>query len=128
MIIYRAAYTFLLFSCVPGRQIYGALPTTIITKASKGQETKSIIHHIERRQLGKKKDDESTKHDVEGNIDILYEDEDNFEGINEAKAETDWPTYVPTIQVPSLEPVPFNLPTQIEHLQPLLLLPMHPRS
>ena len=120
MIIYRAAYTFLLFSILPGRQIYGALPTTIITKASKGQETKSIIHHIEHRQLGKKKDDESSKHDVEGNIDILYEDEDNFEGINEAKAETDWPTYVPTIQVPSLEPVPFNLPTQIDQIMPML--------
>ena len=120
MIIYRAAYTFLLFSCLPGRQIYGALPTTIMTKASKGQETKSIIHHIEQRQLGKKKDDdESTKHEVEGKIDILYEDEDNIEGINEAQAETDWPTYMPTIhqmKIPSVEPVPFNLPTQIDQI------------
>jgi len=40
-------------------------------KSTKGQETKSINHHIEHRQLGKKKDDESTKHDVDGNIDIL---------------------------------------------------------
>ena len=30
-------------------------------KSTKGQETKSINHHIEHRQLGKKKDDESTK-------------------------------------------------------------------
>ena len=84
---------FLLLSSEPGRFVYGDLPSTIKSKALKGQE-KTVLHSPHHRHLSKKGADDSTQVDIEGDIAVLYQS-------------TDWPTYSPS-ELKTQIPTPTN--------------------
>ena len=93
MFISRATIcAFLLLSSKSGRFVYGDLPTTIKSKALKGQE-KNVLHSPHHRHLSKKGADDSIQVDIEGDIAVLQS--------------TDWPTYSPS-EMKTQIPTPTN--------------------